>query len=102
MLEPSTSGREPMQPAVGGFSQDRRVPIVEILGYGGPAIALVGTGAVVGTFTSGSRVVTLIVSLILAAALFVAGFIVGGATHDRLQRMRSVLWFLSVGAAQSF
>jgi hypothetical protein len=91
-----------MQPAAAGFTQDQRVTIVEFLGYSGTAIALVGTGAVVGAFTSGSRVVTLIVSLLLAGALFVAGLIVGGATHDRLQRMRSVLWFLAVGASQSF
>jgi hypothetical protein len=91
-----------MQPAGSGPSQDQRITIVEILGYAGTAIALVGTGAVVGSFTSGSRWVTVIVSLLLAGALFVAGLITGGAAHDRLQRMRSVLWLLSVGAFQSF
>lgn len=91
-----------MQPTGSGPTQDQRVTIVEILGYAGTAIALVGTGAVVGTFTSGGRGVTLVVSLLLAAALFVAGLVVGGATIERLRRMQSVLWFLSVGAFQSF
>ena len=77
-------------------------PIVEILGYTGTAIALVGTGAVVGSFTSGGRVVTLLVSLLLAVALFLAGFVLGASRLDRLDRMRSVLWFLSVGAFQAF
>ncbi len=91
-----------MQPEVSDASQEQRITVVEILGYSGTAIALVGTGAVVGRFTSDSQGVTVIVSLLLAGALFVAGLITGGAAHDRLQRMRSVLWLLSVGAFQSF
>jgi hypothetical protein len=89
-----------MQPT--GPTQDQRITIVEILGYTGTAIALVGTGAVVGTFTSGGREVTLFVSILLAAALFVAGLVVGAAGNKRLQRMQSVLWFLSVSAFQAF
>jgi hypothetical protein len=91
-----------MQPRGSGPTEDQRVTIVEILGYTGTAIALVGTGAVVGTFTSGGRGITLFVSLLLAAALLVAGLVVGAATIERLQRMQSVLWFLSVGAFQAF
>jgi hypothetical protein len=91
-----------MQPTGSGPTQDQRITIVEILGYTGTAIALVGTGAVVGTFTSGGRGVTLVVSILLAAALLVAGLVVGAATTDRLRLMRSVLWFLSVGAFQAF
>jgi hypothetical protein len=91
-----------MQPTGSGATQDQRTTIVEIMGYTGTAIALVGTGAVVGSFTSGGRGVTLLVSLLLAAALFVAGLVVGAAAIERLQRMQSVLWFLSVGAFQAF
>jgi hypothetical protein len=91
-----------MEPAVSGPSQDQRITIVEILGYAGTAIALVGTGAVVGSFTSGGRLVTVLVSLLLAVALFLAGLVVGTSSLDRLGRMRSVLWFLSVGAFQAF
>lgn len=91
-----------MEPAVSGPSQDQRITIVEILGYTGTAIALVGTGAVVGSFTSGGRVVTLLISLLLAVALFLAGFVLGASRLDRLDRMRSVLWFLSIGAFQAF
>lgn len=86
-------------PSVG---TDQRITVVEVLGYAGTAIALVGTGAVVGTFTSGGRVVALIVSLVLAAALFAAGLVVGGSTVDRLRLMRSVLWFLAIWAFQGF
>ena len=91
-----------MQPESSGPSQDQRITLVEILGYIGTAIALVGTGAVVGSFTSGGRLVTLVVSLLLAVALFVAGLVVGAAPLDRLRLMRSVLWFLAVGAFQAF
>jgi hypothetical protein len=83
-------------------SLDQRITIVEILGYAGTAIALVGTGAVVGSFTSGGRVVTYLVSALLAIALFLAGFVIGAATPERLKLMRSVLWFLSIGAFQAF
>jgi hypothetical protein len=91
-----------MQPTGSGVTQDQRITIVEIMGYAGTAIALVGTGAVVGSFTSGGRGVTLFVSLLVAVVLFVAGLIVGAAAIERLQRMQSVLWFLSVGAFQAF
>jgi len=91
-----------MEQAISGPSPDQRITIVEILGYAGTAIALVGTGAVVGSFTSGGRAVTLIVSLLLAVALFLAGLIVGAGVLDRLRLMRSVLWFLSVVAFQAF
>jgi hypothetical protein len=91
-----------MQAARSGPTQDQRITIVEILGYAGTAIALVGTGAVVGSFTSGGRAVTIVVSLVLAAALFVAGLVIGAASNDRLRLMRSVLWFLAIGAFQSF
>lgn len=79
-----------------------RVTVVEGIGYAGTAIALVGTGAVVGQVTDGSRVVTAIVSAVVAVVLFGVGWLAGGAEHDRLQRFRSVLWFLAILSLQSF
>jgi hypothetical protein len=91
-----------MDAATGTSTQDQRLTIVEVIAYAGTAIALVGTGAVVGTFTSGSRGIQLIVAAIVAAALFAVGWLTGDAAHDRLQRLRSVEWFLSINALQAF
>jgi hypothetical protein len=81
--------------------RDAQVTIVEAIGYAGTAIALVGTGAVVGEMSSGSRAVTAIVSAVVAIVLFGVGWLSGGASHDRLHRFRSVLWLLSISAVQT-
>jgi hypothetical protein len=91
-----------MDAATGTSTQDQRLTIVEVVAYAGTAIALVGTGAVVGAFTSGSRGIQLLVAAIVAAVLFAVGWLTGEATHDRLQRLRSVEWFLSINALQAF
>lgn len=91
-----------MEAPAGQSMRDERVTIVEGIGYAGTAIALVGTGAVVGEVSSGSRAVTAIVSVVVALVLFGVGWLAGGASSDRLHRFRSVLWFLAISAVQAF
>ncbi len=73
--------------------------LIEILGYIGITLAVVGTIAVVIVQTDEPSQGTITFTAgVLAAALLLVGILLGADAPDRLARLRSVCWFLSAEA----
>jgi drug/metabolite transporter (DMT)-like permease len=70
--------------------------LVEILGYAGGVAAVAGTVATFSGRTTLSETATIALMLAVTAVLVAAGAAIGGRGPDGYQRLRSVLWFVSV------
>ena len=88
-----------MQPSPTGVAEpSSRISLIEILGYLGIAGGLYGTFLVLSLLQPSQSTIGL-VALALTVVFLLAGAAIGTDAPDRLSRLRSVCWYLSV---QSF
>ena len=73
----------------------RRETLIEIAGYVGAAVGLAAAGV---ALSGANQAVRFVADLLTVAVLFGAGWALSGYS-DYYRRMRSVFWFISVGAA---
>jgi hypothetical protein len=90
--------QNPAPPAQAG--SESRVSIIEIVAYAGITAGLYGTFLVLAQEAPGDDTIGL-VSLVLTVVFLMAGTIVGAEAPDRLGRLRSVCWYLSVSSFSS-
>jgi hypothetical protein len=76
--------------------------VIELLGYLGMTLALAGTVAVAAATTEPTQGVMAATALVIAVAFLAIGQLLGADPADRLVRMRSVVWFVSVEAFAVF
>ena len=74
----------------------------EVLAYGGAAAALAAAGIVVAQRSNGSTGVLLATFAVSALALLAVGWVAGDNVDPRRRRIRAVLWWLSLNAAEEF
>jgi hypothetical protein len=88
---------EPSQPA-----SITLATLGELLAYAGAAAALVAAGIVVAQRSNGSTGVLLTTLGVSALALLAVGWVAGDNVDPRRRRIRAVLWWLSLNAAEEF
>jgi hypothetical protein len=74
----------------------------EVLAYGGAAAGLAAAAIVVEQRSSGSTAVLLATFAVSALALLGVGWLAGDNVDPRRRRIRAVLWWLSLNAAEEF